>query len=101
MGSQSQGGEVQGHLPSTGQVPRDSECGPSTEEGLVQPSPHYLTLRQFSLLSPGCPPNSWGPCLAPSLSPGLAPTSNPLVDATRAQGAAGKHRPAHDPSTGL
>ena len=63
MGSQSQGGEVQGHLPSMDQVPRDSECGPSTEEGLMQPSPHYLTLRQLSLLSPGYPPTPGSPAL--------------------------------------
>lgn len=72
MGSQSQGGEVQGHLPSTGQVPRDSECGPSTEEGLVQPSPHYLTLRQFSLALPRVPPQLLGalPCPKPLTMPG-------------------------------
>ena len=53
-------------------MPRDSGCDPSTEVGLMQPGLHYLTLRQLSLLSQGAP-NPWGPCLAPGLSPSLAP----------------------------
>ena len=81
-----------------GQMPRDSGCGPSTEEGLVQPGLHYLTLRQLSLLSPGCPqPLGPLPCPRPLTKPGSL-TANLLVGSACDQGVSGRHRLAHDPS---